>query len=77
MKTTLKYMGTMALLLGCIAPASAALIASYDAGVAPIAGTTGAADPAASGWVASTGSPGSFKLRCRFDEWWLENYRRY
>ena len=47
MKTTT----TALLLLALALPATAALVASYDAGVAPTAGTTGAADPTTQGWT--------------------------
>lgn len=40
--------------------ASAGIVASYTTGVAPTAGTTGAADPATQGWTASTATPGGY-----------------
>lgn len=51
----------LALGLAAFATASnAAVITSYNAGVAATAGTTGASDPTSQGWAASTGSPGSY-----------------
>ena len=47
----MKTSTTALLLLACALPATAALVASYDAGVAPTAGTTGAADPTTQGWT--------------------------
>lgn len=47
MKTTT----TALLLLACALPATAALVASYDAGVNPAANITGAADPTTQGWT--------------------------
>ena len=45
-------LGTTAFaLLACALPATAALVASYDAGVPPTAGTTGAANPTTQGWT--------------------------
>ena len=38
-------------LLACTLPAAAALVASYDSGVAPVAGITGAANPTSQGWT--------------------------
>lgn len=52
---------TLSLFAVCVGSAQASsTVSSYSAGVAPTAGTTGAADPISQGWIPSTESPGSY-----------------
>ena len=51
---------TTGVLLAASVTSSLAAVASYSSGVLPQAGITGAADPTAQGWVASTAAPGNY-----------------